>query len=115
VLLDRFVDSSLAYQGAGRGLGVAAVREINLFGTGGLVPDRTLWLSLDPAVARARATGRGAPPDRLEREADDFFARTESAYAELWQADGRRIRRIDASSPPEAILAAALRALSDLL
>jgi dTMP kinase len=115
VLLDRFVDSSLAYQGAGRGLGVAAVREINLFGTGGLVPDRTLWLSLDPAVARARATGRGAPPDRLEREADDFFTRTESAYAELWQADGRRIRRIDASSPPEAILAAALRALSDLL
>jgi dTMP kinase len=115
VLLDRFVDSSLAYQGAGRGLGVAPVREINEFGTGGLVPDRTLWLSVDPAVARARASGRGAAPDRVEREADAFFAQIEAAYTELWRADGGRIRRIDASAPPETILGAALGALADLL
>ena len=57
VLLDRFVDSSLAYQGAGRGLGVDAVRAINDFATGGLRPDRTLLLRIDPAVGRARAPG----------------------------------------------------------
>src|ERR687890_234724 len=55
VILDRFVDSSLAYQGAGRGLGVEAVRAINDFGTGGVQPDLTLLLRLDPAAARARA------------------------------------------------------------
>ncbi len=74
VLLDRFVDSSLAYQGAGRQLGIEAVREINHFATGGLAPDRTLLLRLSPAEGRARERGRAAPPDRLEREADEFFA-----------------------------------------
>jgi len=59
VLLDRFVDSSLAYQGAGRQLGVDAVRAINDFGTGGLIPDRTLLLALDPEVGRARSHERG--------------------------------------------------------
>ena len=54
VLLDRFVDSSLAYQGAGRRLGVEAVRAINDFGTGGLTPDRTLLLTLDPPLGRRR-------------------------------------------------------------
>ena len=75
MLLDRFVDSSLAYQGAGRGLGIEAVRELNLFATGGLTPDRTLLLTLDPASAQARADARGEAPDRLEREGDEFFAR----------------------------------------
>src|SRR3954470_10474678 len=74
VVLDRFLDSSLAYQGAGRGLGIDAVRAINLFGTGGLQPDRTVLLRLDPAVGRARQVERGEAPDRLEREHDDFFA-----------------------------------------
>ena len=69
VLLDRFVDSSLAYQGAGRGLGIDAVRAINEFGTGGLVPDRTLLLRIDPAAGRARSQEREAPPDRLEQPA----------------------------------------------
>src|SRR5919108_1454196 len=64
VLLDRFVDSSLAYQGAGRGLGVEEIRSLNAFGTGGLAPDRTLLLRIDPARGRARIAGR--PADRLE-------------------------------------------------
>src|ERR671933_2344444 len=68
VLLDRFVDSSLAYQGAGRGLGVDAVRAINDFGTGGLVPDRTLLLRVDGRTRDARQAARGEAPDRLERE-----------------------------------------------
>ena len=69
VLLDRFLDSSLAYQGAGRGLGVEEVRAVNLFATGRLVPDRTLLLRISPAAARARQGNRGEGPDRLEREA----------------------------------------------
>ncbi|HEU4702280.1 MAG TPA: dTMP kinase, partial [Conexibacter sp.] len=71
VLLDRFVDSSLAYQGAGRALGIEPVRAINAFATDGLRPDRTLLLRVDPALGRSRQDGRGEAPDRLEREADD--------------------------------------------
>src|SRR5437588_5237872 len=83
VLLDRFVDSSLAYQGAGRGLGVDAVRVVNEFAIRGLEPDRTLLLRLDPELARARARARGEPVDRLEREEQDFFARIAAGYDQL--------------------------------
>lgn len=115
VLLDRFVDSSLAYQGAGRQLGVGAVRAINEFATGGLTPDRTLWLSLDPGTGRERSRARGEPIDRVEREHAAFFARIECAYAELWRQEPGRIRRIDATQAPELVLTASLEALSDLL
>jgi dTMP kinase len=111
VLLDRFVDSSLAYQGAGRALGVQAVRAINAFGTGGLVPDVTLLLRLDPAAGRARQAGRGEEPDRLERENAAFFEAIARAYDELAAAEPRRIRVLDASAPPDAVLAAALEAI----
>jgi dTMP kinase len=115
VLLDRFVDSSLAYQGAGRQLGIGAVRAINEFATAGLVADRTLWLSVDPGTGRERSSARGEPADRLEREQSAFFARIEAAYAELWHENPARIRRIDAAQGPERVLAASLNALSDLL
>src|SRR4051794_7031882 len=115
VLLDRFVDSSLAYQGAGRGLGIEAVRAVNDFGTGGLVPDRTLLLRIEPAAGRARAEGRGAAPDRLEREADAFFAEIARAYEDLAAAEPARVRVLDANLPPEELLAAALQELSDLM
>ena len=115
VLLDRFVDSSLAYQGAGRELGIDAVAAINAFGTGGLVPDRTLLLRIDPAAGRARSTQRGAPPDRLEQQPDAFFARIASAYDALARSDGDRIRVIDADQPPSAVLRDALAAIEDLV
>ena len=115
VLLDRFVDSSLAYQGAGRELGIEAVRAINEFATNGLRPDRTLLLAVEPGLGRARSMQRADPLDRLEREQAAFFARTASAYLELWAADVDRIRRIDASQPPDQVLAAALGAIADLL
>src|SRR3954465_3148817 len=82
VLLDRFVASSLAYQGAGRELGVEAVRAINAFGTRGLEPDLTLLLRLDPQTGRARQDVRGVPPDRLELAPDAFFERIAAAYDE---------------------------------
>src|SRR5438105_6138141 len=83
VLLDRFVDSSLAYQGAGRSLGVDAVRELNQFATGGLVPDRTLLLWVEPSLGKARSRQRKDPLDRFEREQGDFHARIASTYDEL--------------------------------
>ena len=83
VLLDRFVDSSLAYQGAGRELGVEEVRAINLFATGGLTPDRTLLLRIDPAPgARARTSARWSPTGWSARTSE-FFARIAAAYDEL--------------------------------
>jgi dTMP kinase len=115
VLLDRFVDSSLAYQGGGRELGIDAVRKINEFAIQGLRPDRTLLLMIDPADGRARSEARGGSPDRLEREQQDFFDRTAAAYRALADQAPERIRTIDASRQPADVLSAALDAISDLL
>ncbi|HUB73867.1 MAG TPA: dTMP kinase [Solirubrobacteraceae bacterium] len=115
VLLDRFVDSSLAYQGAARGLGVEQVRAVNELATGGLRPDRTLLLRIDPAAARARQAARGLQADRLEREHPRFFAAVAAAYDELAQAEPERIRAIDALQAPARVLADALAAVEDLL
>jgi dTMP kinase len=115
VVLDRFIDSSLAYQGAGRGLDVDAVRAVNLFGTGGLTPDRTLLLRIAPAAGRARQHGRGETPDRLEREGEGFFNAIAGAYEGLAEAEPERIRALDASEAPEEVLAAALKEVGDLL
>ena len=112
ILLDRFVDSSLAYQGAGRGLGVEAIRALNELATGGLRPDRTLLLRIDPAVGRERIGGRD--PDRLEREPPEFFEAVAGAYDVLAAADPDRIAVIDAAQPPERVLADALAAIGDV-
>ena len=111
VVLDRFVDSSLAYQGAARGLGVEAVRAINAFATGGLAPDRTLLLRLDARTGRARQGTRGEEADRLEREADAFFEAIAAAYDELAAAEPARFVVLDATAAPEEVLRAALAAL----
>jgi len=115
VLLDRFVDSSLAYQGAGRGLGVVAVRELNAFGTGGLVPDRTLLLRIDPAAGRARIGGRGEAQDRIESEREAFWIACARAYDELAAAEPERWAVIDAAQPPERVLADAVAYVAPLL
>jgi dTMP kinase len=115
VVLDRFVDSSLAYQGAGRSLGVAEVRAINQFATGVLEPDRTLLLRISPAVGRERQRERALGADRLERESESFFATIAEAYDELARSEPDRIRSIDASQPPEDVLRDAVAAVEDLL
>lgn len=115
LLLDRFVDSSLAYQGGGRGLGIETVREMNAAATQGIAPDRTLLLDLDAVTARQRARGRDRDADRLEREDDRFFERTRDAYLELAAAEPERIRVLDATATPETLLDQSLDALSDLL
>jgi dTMP kinase len=115
VLLDRFVDSSLAYQGAGRALGIEQVRAINLFATDGLTPDRTLLLRISPAAGRARLHARAGEPDRLELEDERFFATIATAYDELARAEPARIRILDGVQPPERVLREAVAAIEDLL
>ena len=114
VILDRFVDSSLAYQGGARGLGLHNVAAINEFGTAGLRPDRTLLLRVDPAIGRARQEGRGEA-DRLEREDETFFSMVARSYDHIAREEPDRVRVLDASAAPEAVLAEALSAVSDLL
>jgi dTMP kinase len=120
VILDRFVDSSLAYQGVGRRLGVSDVRAINLFATGNIQPDRTLLLRISPTAGRERQAGRAGEEghdgrDRLEREDERFFAAIADAYDELARVEPERIRVIDSSQPPEQVLREAVAAIEDLL
>jgi dTMP kinase len=110
VLLDRFVDSSLAYQGGGRGLGIDAVRELNAFATHGIAPDVTFLLRISPSAGLDRIAGRA--PDRLERSGDDFFAAVAEAYDELAAAEPDRFVVLDALQPPDVLLSAALTAVS---
>jgi dTMP kinase len=100
VLCDRYIDSSLAYQGIARGLGLERVLELNLEAVGGLLPDRTFLLVLDDATAAERAAPE---PDRIEREAPDFHTSVQDAYLELAERWPERIVPLDASVPPEEL------------
>lgn len=99
VLADRYVDSSLAYQGIARGVGVEHVLELNLHAVQGLMPDLTFLLVLDPGEAAHRA---GAT-DRLEREGAGFRARVDAAYRELAERYPSRIVVVDAERPPDEL------------
>ena len=115
VLLDRFVDSSLAYQGGARGLGVDEIAALNRFATGGLAPDRTLLLRIDARAGLDRAGARAEAADRLEREELAFFESIGAAYDELAAAEPDRFAVFDAARPPDAVLAACVAALEPLL
>jgi dTMP kinase len=99
VVSDRFLDSSLAYQGGARGLGVDEVERINRFATGGLVPDLTFLLEIDPAAAAERA----GESDRFEDEGAALQQAVLEAYERLVAADPERWRRVDATRPPEQV------------
>jgi dTMP kinase len=100
VLCDRYVDSSLAYQGIARGLGLDAVLELNLAAVQAVMPDRTFLLLVDPATAARRTGGR---PDRIEREDDDFRARVDAAYRELAERFPERVVPIEAGGSTEEV------------
>ena len=100
VVCDRYLDSSVAYQGAGRGLGEERVRDLSLLVTGGLLPDRTVLVALDPDLARRRA---GAHHDRIERAGDDFMHVVDGAYRALAAAEPGRIVVVDGDRPPAEI------------
>jgi dTMP kinase len=107
VVSDRFLDSSLAYQGGARGLGVDEVERINRFATGGLRPDLTFLLEIDPAAAAARA----GESDRFEDEGLSLQTAVLDAYERLVAADPGRWRRIDATRSPDAVHADVLAEL----
>lgn len=111
VVCDRYVDSSLAYQGLARGLGLERVLELNLAAVGGLLPDRTVLLLLPPHEAAAR---RGADPDRIEREGDDFAARVDQGYRELARRFPERVLTADATQEPDTLARAIRAELRDL-
>jgi dTMP kinase len=98
VICDRYVDSSIAYQGAGRELGIDRMLDLNLAAVGGLVPDRTFLLELDPSEVPTRIRRHF---DRLEREGDEFRARTAAGYRELADRFPERIVVLDATRPPD--------------
>ena len=83
VLTDRYIDSSVAYQGAGRDLGQDAVKSLNDWATSGLQPHLTVLLDVDPRLGRSRRTAGQAAEDRLESEADDFHTRIRKAFLDL--------------------------------
>jgi dTMP kinase len=100
VISDRFLDSSLAYQGGARGLGVEEVEHVNELATGGLRPDVTILLDLSPAVAAERA---GVEVDRFEQEGAGLQERVRAAYEELVVRDPDRWVRIDAARDPDDV------------
>lgn len=107
VLSDRFTDSSVAYQGAGRRLGMKEIAALNRFATGGLEPDLTFWLDLPVEAGFARTRSRDAEntkkTDRMESQAREFYEAVRSAYACLAEENPGRIVRIDAALPPETV------------
>jgi dTMP kinase len=103
VLCDRYDDSTLAYQGAGRGLDVTMLRAWNGAATGGLTPDLTLLFDLDPATGLERRAGAAGAPNRLDREPPEFHARVREGYLELARSEPGRFVTLDASLPPEAM------------
>ncbi len=103
VVQDRYVDSSLAYQGAGRVLDVDEVRRISEWATGGLWPDLTILLDLDPETSSGRRRDRGGSSDRLESEAVDFHTAVRDGFRALAKADPHRFFTIDAALPVDEI------------
>lgn len=101
VITDRYFDSSVAYQGAGRELSQTEVRDLSLWAVGGLLPDLTVLLDLPADVARNRRNGSGTEPDRLESEKIEFFERARQAYLDLAKAEPNRFLVIDASATVE--------------
>src|SRR5688500_13771089 len=114
VITDRFVDSSLAYQGAGRTIPIDDVRMLSRWATQGLQPDLTILLDLPPEVGLARARGR-AVADRLESESLEFHQRVRKTFLELAEAAPDRYLVVDAQQTPDAIAAAIRVRVADLL
>jgi dTMP kinase len=105
VISDRFTDSSLAYQGAGRGLGSITVLELDRIACQGLLPDLTICIDIDTETGLARALARGGVETRLEEQAIEFHHKVREAYHELARSEPGRFRLIDGRGTPEAIAA----------
>lgn len=102
VLCDRYTDSTVAYQGYGRGLSLELISQINQLATNGLTSDLTIWLDIDVEIGLARAKQRGKP-DRFEQANIEFHRRIQMGYQALAKANQERIVRVDASLPVEQV------------
>lgn len=114
VLSDRFIDSSLAYQGGAGGLGIEAVRAINAFGIGENFPDRTLILTHEEGADRARARDLEGS-DRIGGRPDEYHRKVEAAFHIIAAEEPERVRLIGASGSPEGVTRRLLAAIQDLL
>lgn len=103
VLCERFLDSSVAYQGAGRNLGIATVRELNAWAVDGVTPDLTFYLRLSLEERACRAREPNAPLDRIEKVGDDFMQRVEEGFEEIARSEPGRVKVLEASLPPEEL------------
>ena len=113
---DRFLDSSLAYQGEAGGLGIDAVRDLHRFGSEDYLPDRTLVLTLDEAEGAARARTRdGSSGDRIGSRPPSYHAAVDAGFRTMAQREPERVKLIDASGPAATVTARLLYALGDLL
>jgi dTMP kinase len=115
VISDRYLDSSIAYQGYARGLDIDVITGTSLWATGGLLPDLTLLLDLDPEVGLRRARGRSGRLDRLEAEALDFHKRVREGFLTLANAAPSRYAVVDAGLAPDQVADAVLAAVNPLL
>ncbi len=102
ILCDRYTDSTVAYQGYGRGLDLTLIQQINAIATEGLTPDVTLWLDVPVAVGLARAQGRGIL-DQMERQSLTFHQQVRQGYEDLARQYPERLVRIDGELPPEQV------------
>jgi dTMP kinase len=112
VIADRFVDSSLAYQGVARELGIEPIQSVNAWATGGLLPDLTLLIAIEPNLAAARGAEQN---DRFEDEGAALQQAVATAYDELAAREGSRIVRIDGARSPEEVHAEVKRAVRERL
>jgi dTMP kinase len=115
VIQDRYLDSSVAYQGAGRVLDSDDIRELSLWATGGLLPDLTVLLDLDPAAARTRLDADAKPFDRLEAEKEEFHARVRAGFLTLAAAEPERFLVLDARQPVPLLAARVREAVASLI
>ncbi|MBN8206744.1 dTMP kinase [Microbacterium esteraromaticum] len=115
VVQDRYLDSSVAYQGAGRVLDAGEVRELSLWATEGALPDLTVLLDIDPSLARKRLDADDKPFDRLEAEKEEFHTRVRDAFLALAAAEPQRFLVVDATADPDDIAVVVRARLARLL
>jgi dTMP kinase len=115
VITDRYLDSSVAYQGAGRELDLTEVRNLSLWAVNNLLPDLTVLLDLDAELAAQRRDQTGKEPDRLEREKIEFFEAARNSYLELAKSEPKRFFVVDANQQPDEIWSAIQLRLDEVL
>ena len=114
VICDRFIDSSLAYQGSARGLGISEIYELNQFAVKGHMPDLTLFLKVDLETGLSRVQARGAM-DRMDQESMDFHIKVAQGYDEVLKSYQERIHVIDASQEVEQVFQDTMKVINELV